>query len=244
MAYTFRQQLLDSKRYMYAHPTTKKTVYKSAYSMTPKYITVHNTANDASAANEATYHNRADNHNSTSYHIAIDDKEAVQLLPFNRNGYHTGDGSIANGGNRTSIGIEICYSKSGGARYVNAEENAVQYVATLLKSYGWGVNKLRQHYDWSKKNCPHRIRNEGRWPSFVQRVQKALDTLNKPKVVAPVAPKNNPVTLTENQRKSARSIIRHAVKSGVFTSAHADADSYTDAQLIEYAIIYGERTAK
>lgn len=63
-------------------------------------------------------------------------------------------------------------------------------------------------------------------------------------VVAPVAPKNNPVTLTENQRKFARSIIRHAVKSGVFTSAHADADSYTDAQLIEYAIIYGERTAK
>jgi len=38
-----------------------------------------------------------------------------------------------------SIGIEICYSKSGGVRYGVAEENAVQYIAKLLKQYGWGI---------------------------------------------------------------------------------------------------------
>lgn len=180
MSYTFRQQLLDPKRYKYMHPTTKKMVYKSAFSLAATTITVHNTANDAPAANEANYHNRADNHNSVSYHVAVDDKEIVQVLPFNRNAYHAGDGSTAGGGNRTSIGIEICYSKSGGERYVKAEENAVQYIAKLLYERGWGVDRLRQHYDWSKKNCPHRIRNEGRWSSFVQRVQVALNNLKNP----------------------------------------------------------------
>lgn len=38
-----------------------------------------------------------------------------------------------------SIGIEICYSKGGGVRYGVAEENAVQYIAKLLKQYGWGI---------------------------------------------------------------------------------------------------------
>ena len=94
--------------------------------MIPTSITNHNTYNDASAKNEANNHNRAYNHNSTSFHIAIDDVEVVQLLPFNRNAYHAGDGSVVNGGNRTSIGIEICYSKSGGKRYETVEENAVK----------------------------------------------------------------------------------------------------------------------
>lgn len=188
MAYTFRQQLLDPKRYKYMHPNTKKMVYKSGFALAATTITVHNTANDAPAANEATYHNRTDNHNSVSYHVAVDDKEVVQVLPFDRNAYHAGDGSKAGGGNRTSIGIEICYSKSGGERYVKAEENAVQYIAKLLHERGWGVDRLRQHYDWSKKNCPHRIRNEGRWSSFVQRVQDALNNLKNPVKEEPTMP--------------------------------------------------------
>lgn len=228
MAYTFRQQFV---------PTSKHSL-KCPHKMDAKYITIHNTANDASATNEVTYHNN--NTNQVSYHIAVDDKEVVQCLPFDRNGWHCGDGAGANSGNRTSIGVEICYSKSGGVRYIKAEENAVHYVAKLLHERGWGVDRLRQHYDWSRKNCPHRIREEGRWQSFVQRIQKALDALKSPQVVAP----NTPVKLTENQRKSARSIIRHAVKTKVFTSPHADVDTYSDAKLIEYTIVYGERTAK
>ena len=183
MTYTFRQQLLDPKRYTYAHPTKRDKygksvmVYKSAYTMTATSITVHNTYNDASAKNEANYHNRADNHNSTSFHIAVDDVEVVQLLPFNRNAYHAGDGSVAKGGNRTSIGIEICYSKSGGARYLQAEENAVKYIARLLYERGWFVDRVKKHQDFSGKYCPHRILDEKRWDSFKDRIARELEDL-------------------------------------------------------------------
>ena len=112
-------------------------------------------------------------------------KEAIQCIPFNRNAWHCGDGQ--GDGNRKSIGIEICYSKSGGTRYADAEENAVQYIAKMLNEYGWGVNRVKQHYEWSKKNCPHRIRDENRWGSFRQRIQDALDNLNAGKEEPPVA---------------------------------------------------------
>ena len=141
------------------------------YHMVPEYITVHNTANDASAKNEIAYMKRND---YNSYHFAVDDVEARQGLPLDRNNFSCGDG--ANGtGNRKSIAIEICYSKSGGARYVQAEENCVQLVATLLKKYGFGVDRVKKHQSWSGKFCPHRILAENRWESFKARIQQALN---------------------------------------------------------------------
>lgn len=140
---------------------------KCPYNMNAEYITVHNTYNDAPAINEIKY--MISNNNSTSFHIAVDDKEAIQGVPFNRNAWHCGDGNGP--GNRKSIGIEICYSKSGGERYKKAEENAVILIAQMLKERGWGVERIKQHYEWSKKNCPHRIRAEKRWDSFINRIK-------------------------------------------------------------------------
>lgn len=146
---------------------------KSPYAMKAETITVHNTANDASALREIAYMTTNDRY--VSFHTAIDDMSIVQAIPYTRNAFHAGDG--ANGeGNRLSISIEICYSKSGGARYKQAEENAVQYIAVLLAERNWGIDRLRQHYHWSKKNCPHRIRDEKRWASFVARIEAALRT--------------------------------------------------------------------
>ena len=140
------------------------------YHMTPEYITIHNTANDASAVNEIAYMKR---NSYNSYHFAVDDVEARQGLPLDRNNFSCGDG--ANGtGNRKSIAIEICYSKSGGARYVQAEENCVQLVAYLLKKYGLGVDRVKKHQDWSGKYCPHRILAENRWESFKNRIRQAM----------------------------------------------------------------------
>lgn len=51
-------------------------------------IVVHNTANDASARNEINY--MINNDNEVSYHIAVDDKEAIQGIPFNRNTWNAG----------------------------------------------------------------------------------------------------------------------------------------------------------
>lgn len=138
--------------------------------MKPQYITVHNTANDASARNEVSY--MRNNSSSTSYHVAVDDKEVVIAAPFNRNCFHAGDGRYGTG-NRKTIGIEICYSRSGGARFDAAEDNAARYVASLLKAYGWGIDRVKRHYDWSRKYCPHRTMDRG-WGRFLNMVRKYM----------------------------------------------------------------------
>ena len=61
---------------------------KCPYEMTPTRIVVHNTANDAPARNEISY--KTNNDYETSFHYAVDDKEIVQGLPENRNGWHAG----------------------------------------------------------------------------------------------------------------------------------------------------------
>lgn len=150
--------------------SSSKYSRKCPYSMRPQYITVHNTANDASARNEVSYMRR--NSSSTSYHVAVDDKEVVIAAPFNRNCFHAGDGRYGTG-NRKTIGIEICYSRSGGARFDAAEDNAARYVASLLKAYGWGINRVKRHYDWSRKYCPHRTMDRG-WGRFLNMVRKYM----------------------------------------------------------------------
>lgn len=142
---------------------------KCPYTMNPEFITVHNTYNDATAENEVSYMIRNDN--QVSFHIAVDDKEAVQGIPLERNAWHCGDGG--GNGNRKSIGVEICYSLSGGDRYYKAEDNAAIVVAQLMKQYNIPISKVRTHQSWSGKYCPHRMLDEGRWNSFIERVQNA-----------------------------------------------------------------------
>ncbi|ARB37820.1 N-acetylmuramoyl-L-alanine amidase [Bacillus subtilis] len=158
----------------------KNLVSKSKYGlkcpnpMKAEYITIHNTANDASAANEISY--MKNNSSSTSFHFAVDDKQVIQGIPTNRNAWHTGDGTNGTG-NRKSIGVEICYSKSGGARYKAAEKLAIKFVAQLLKERGWGIDRVRKHQDWNGKYCPHRILSEGRWNQVKVAIEKELKAL-------------------------------------------------------------------
>lgn len=149
-----------------------KIAIKCPYPMTPEGITVHNTANDASAMSEISYMLGNDNYNS--FHLAVDDYRAVQGLDLDRNGFHASDG--ANGfGNRKTIGIEICYSKSGGERFLKAEENAAELIAGLLKNYGWGIEKVKRHHDYDPwgKYCPHRTMDLG-WERFLRMIEEKM----------------------------------------------------------------------
>lgn len=142
---------------------------KCPYSMIAEYITVHNTANDASAMSEISY--MIGNNNKTSFHVAVDNERVVTAIPFNRNAWHAGDGR--GNGNMKSIGIEICYSKSGGDRFVQAEKLAAEYIAYLLKQNGWGIDRVKKHQDWSGKYCPHRTLDLG-WERFLNMVKTYL----------------------------------------------------------------------
>ena len=152
---------------------------KCPYTMNATRIVVHNTANDTTARNEIKY--MVSNNYQISYHFAIDDIEVVQGLPLDRNGWHAGDGNGK--GNREGIGIEICYSKSGGDKFIKAEKNASKFIAQLLKERGWGIDRVTKHQDYSNKYCPHRTLDMG-WTRFLEMVKSELDA------ITPATPKN------------------------------------------------------
>ena len=144
-------------------PQNKYSV-KCPYSMKPEGISIHNTANDASAMSEISY--MMNNNNQVSFHEAIDDYRTVQGIEHNRNAWHSGDGHGF--GNMKTIGIEICYSKSGGERFEKAERNAAERIAYLMKQYGWTLDNITDtrhtigtHQNRSGKYCPHRTLDMG-----------------------------------------------------------------------------------
>ena len=150
-----------------------KIKIKCPYTMTPTRIVIHNTANDASANNEIAYMHR--NNNEVSFHFAVDDIEIVQGIELNRNAWHASDGGNGKG-NREGIAIEICYSKSGGERWLKAVKNAAELTAKLLNDYGWGIDKVTKHQDYGNhKHCPHRILDEYGWDKFIALINSYIN---------------------------------------------------------------------
>ncbi len=202
---------------------------KCPFKMEPKFVVIHNTANDAPAENEIAYMKRNDR--EVSFHYAVDDKEAVQGIPEDRNAWHAGDGGKGEG-NRYGIAIEICYSKSGGEKFEKAERNAAALAADILRRYGWGVDRLRKHQDFSRKYCPHRTLDLG-WQRFVDMVKAFLEeepfkeqkndlpqyTVGKVYTVQVDALSVRTGAGTKNRRKAYEELTKNA-KAHAYSSGH------------------------
>lgn len=167
-----------------------KYAIKCPYTRTPTRVVIHNTANDAPAANEISYMRYNDL--EISFHYAVDDVNIVQGIPEHRNAWASGDGHGK--GNMEGIHIEICYSKSGGKKFDKAEQNAAEFTASLLKKYGWGIDKVTKHRDYDGKYCPHRTLDRG-WQRFLSMVKRYMEPAK-----APVASKFTPYLIRKNCR--------------------------------------------
>ena len=155
----------------------EKYSIKCPYSLSPIGITVHNTDNLASAANEIAYMERNDK--EISYHFAVDEKEIIQALPLDRNGWHAGDGATGSG-NRRTIAIEICRSTSEDlSLFLQAEKNAAWLCASLCMQNGWTTKDIYTHKHWSGKNCPHKTLELG-WDRFLAMVEQNIADMSKP----------------------------------------------------------------
>lgn len=118
--------------------------------LVPEYITIHSTGNPRSTAqNERAWLTNPRNTSVVGYHVVIDEKEAIEVMPLNEVAWHAGDGRQGVG-NRKSIGVEIV--ESGDRDKVL--ENAIKVVANLLNKIDLDADRLRMHSDWSGKNCP------------------------------------------------------------------------------------------
>jgi LysM repeat protein len=154
--------------------------------MTPKYITIHSTANPKSlATGERGWLTNPSNTRTASWHYCVDSNgTVVEAIPPNEVAWHAGDGNGQ--GNRASIGVEICESGNREQAYAHA----IKLVAYLMKKHN--ITELRRHYDWSRKNCPRIMNKNGNWAKWYwfegecQKAYKALTSVSKP------SPSSNP----------------------------------------------------
>lgn len=144
-----------------------------------KYVVIHETDNTKTGAN-AEAHNHylhGDGQNEkTSWHYTVDDHEIWHHIPDDETAYHAGDGMKQGGGNMNGIGVEMCVNADGD--YEQTLQNAQKLAATLLYEYGLSIDDLKKHQDFSGKNCPSQLLNNGRWDEFVQGVQEQLAQLD------------------------------------------------------------------
>lgn len=189
---------------------------KCPYGMKPEGITIHNTANDASAMSEISY--MMNNNNQVSFHEAIDDYRVVQGIEHNRNAWHAGDGHQF--GNMKTIGIEICYSKSGGERFEKAERNAAERIAYLMKQYGWNLDKITDarntigtHQNRSGKYCPHRTLDMGleRFYNMIREEYREL--------TGETAQGTPNIVVNESNNNTGRNVGDTVTINGVYTSS-------------------------
>ncbi len=141
---TIKQQFIAASR----------TKQRPGIAMVPQYITIHSTGNSKSTArNEADYvcHN---SDRQASYHYVVDDSQIIQVLPVNEVAWHAGDGGSGTG-NRKSVAIEIC--EPGDRK--KAVDNAVWLTKELMRDLKIDKAHIKQHHDWSGKDCPRILRN-------------------------------------------------------------------------------------
>jgi N-acetylmuramoyl-L-alanine amidase len=158
------------------------------------YITIHNTGNPSSnAKGERAWLTNPTNDREASFHIVIDQVNAIECIPTGLKyifpntsvaevAWHAGDGEDGTGNTR-SIGIEICESGD----YSATMKNAITLVALILFKSNKSINIIKQHHDWSGKDCPRILRRNNLWPKFINDVTTELTRL-KGASVTPVAP--------------------------------------------------------
>lgn len=193
-------------------------------------ICIHNTANDASAMSEISY--MLGRPEKVSFHVAVDNYRVVTGLPFERSCYAAGDGRYGKG-NAHKINIEICYSKSGGKQFEEAEDLCASYVAILLRQYNWGIDRVYKHQDFSNKYCPHRTLDLG-WERFLNKIRKHLEI------------QTTPAESTENKGGSlemARQYINGSTPEPVYadTSLTKKIGSLNPREVAEYLSIDNDR---
>ncbi|MDD6466640.1 MAG: N-acetylmuramoyl-L-alanine amidase [Erysipelotrichaceae bacterium] len=136
-----------------------------------KYIVIHETGNFevGSTAKMHSIYLKTHIDLENSWHYTVDDTEIYHHLPDNEVGWHASDGLNNSGGNLNGVGIEICVNEDGD--FDQAIENAAKLTAYLLKAYRLDIDDIKQHGDFTFKNCPATLRDTGRWGEFIEKVK-------------------------------------------------------------------------
>jgi N-acetylmuramoyl-L-alanine amidase len=144
-------------------------------------VTIHETDNwsrTAGALNHAGFLQGAGQNRTASWHYAVDDHLITCSIPEEEHAWHCGDGGKGIG-NLQTIAIEICVNSD--SDYETAKINAAWLAADILLRYQFTVasEHLFQHAHFARKECPRRIRAEGKWEEFIATVQGFIEETAK-----------------------------------------------------------------
>lgn len=143
---------------------------------------------------------------SKSWHFSVDETSIYQTLPTDEVAWNAGDGHTVGGGNMSGISIEICDNIDGDM--TQAMRNAAWLTAKYLKEDGSDISRVKQHFDFSGKDCPYEIRHQGRWQEFLDMVSVELGNAVAPIEKGEVNMKNYILLEDMNMRASASPISK------------------------------------
>lgn len=136
---------------------------------TPRLTVQHETANpNTFAAGEAEYLYTGAGGRQASWHMTVDDAEAVISIPLDEVTWQAGDGSGP--GNMQGISCELSVHSAivnSPARKDQARRNAAELQGRIAARFG-APPPANQHAKFMVKNCPAVLRGEaGAWPQYL-----------------------------------------------------------------------------
>jgi N-acetylmuramoyl-L-alanine amidase len=146
------------------------------------YYTQHETGNrnyGTGAQNHSNYmHMGAPDQDGNSqqlgYHLTIDDKTLIQMIPLNEVAWHAGDSGGP--GNMDSIACELCVNVD--SDRAKSREFAAIVAAGVMNAVD--IPQVVQHNHWSGKNCPTIIREINYWPTYLSLVSTYRKAVGDP----------------------------------------------------------------
>lgn len=173
-------------------PTTNRNYPNTLLNTGNLWITIHETGNTRAGANakgEERFMHGGGGESRVAYHFAVDQNEAVQLLPLNIIGWHAGDGCDSRAqdvGCFASIAIETCVGDNN-AHKAATRQNLLELVAAILRGdkaidyrgtshERFHVDRIAPHKRWSSysKNCPRYMLEDGYFWTVPTRVAAIL----------------------------------------------------------------------
>lgn len=160
---TATQEIIDAVELKSIRPGVKKTSIDN--------IIFHDTGNNNLGSGAQMHHNWMTGGGRTlqaryrSWHYTVDDQEIIQHLPDDEIAFH-GDGYEAY---TTTIGIETAIDKN--SDFFTTWHRTAKLMSSLMYKYDLNITNIKQHYDYSGKDCPQVLRATGLWETALDLIQ-------------------------------------------------------------------------
>ena len=159
---------------------------------TVKYIVIHYTGSEGTAANNVSYFNNGNRGASAHYFVGQNGEVREYCDPAKYYAWHCG-GSLESSHhpyygkctNRNSIGIEICTHNNGSSWTFTADAvtAAVELTKYLMQKFSVPADRVIRHWDVTGKSCPRvpgwgAVGGSGEWNKFVARLGGAAPSVD------------------------------------------------------------------